>query len=93
MGNVWVLGVGGVLVRADAIVALVIGKEGLRAECATGREVLLAGAPCSTAAQLALTEVIRRAGADGRTVVIMTPAEVNSPQWRWECIEAPPDQA
>jgi hypothetical protein len=85
--SVWVRGQGDVLVRADAIVVLALGPEGLRAECGSGRAVRLTGPPCSTAVQLALLEAIQRAAADGRTVVIMPPAEVDSSQWRWECVD------
>ncbi len=84
MESVWVRGQGDVLVRADAITVLALGPEGLRAECGAGRAVRLTGTPCSTALQLGLVEAIRRAGADGRAVVIMPPAEPGSATWRWE---------
>ena len=87
MGSVWVRGQGDVLVRADAIVVLALGPEGLRAEWGAGRAVRLTGTPCSTALQLGLLEAIRRAGADGRAVVIMPPAEPGSSAWRWECVD------
>jgi hypothetical protein len=86
--SVWVRGQGDVLVRADAIMVLALGPEGLRAECGAGRAVLLTGTPCSTALQLGLLEAIRHAGADGRAVVIMPPAEPGSSTWRWECVDA-----
>jgi hypothetical protein len=85
--SVWVRGQGDVLVRADAIVVLALGPEGLRAEWGAGRAVRLTGTPCSTALQLGLLEAIRRAGADGRAVVIMPPAEPGSSAWRWECVD------
>ena len=87
MGSVWVRGQGDVLVRADAIVVLALGPEGLRAEWGAGRAVRLTGTPCSTALQLGLLEAIRRAGADGRAVVIMPPAEPGLSAWRWECVD------
>jgi hypothetical protein len=85
--SVWVQGLNDVLVRADAIVLLALGQEGLRAECGSGRAVRLTGPPCSTAMQLALLEAIQRATADGRTVIIMPPDDVDSSQWRWECVD------
>jgi hypothetical protein len=85
--SVWVRGQGDVLVRADAIVVLALGPEGLRAEWGAGRAVRLTGTPCSTALQLGLLEAIRHAGADGRAVVIMPPAEPGSSGWRWECVD------
>jgi len=85
--SVWVRGQGDVLVRADAIVVLALGPEGLRAEWGAGRAVRLTGTPCSTAQQLGLLEAIRRAGADGRAVVIMPPAEPGLSAWRWECVD------
>ena len=62
MGSVWVRAQGDVLVRADAIVVLALGPEGLRAECGAGAAVRLTGTPCSTALMLGLAEVIDRAG-------------------------------
>jgi hypothetical protein len=85
--SVWVRGQGDVLVRADAIAVLALGPEGLRAEWGAGRAVRLTGTPCSTALQLGLLEAIRRAGADGRAVVIMAPVEPGSSAWRWECVD------
>jgi hypothetical protein len=85
--SVWVRGQGDVLVRADAIVVLALGPDGLRAEWGAGRAVRLTGTPCSTALQLGLLEAIRRAGADGRAVVIVPPAEPGSSAWRWECVD------
>jgi hypothetical protein len=85
--SVWVRGQGDVLVRADAIVVLALGPEGLRAEWGAGRAVRLTGTPCSTALQLGLLEAIRRAGADGQAVVIMPPAEPGSSAWRWERVD------
>ena len=85
MGSVWVRGQGDVLVRADAIVVLALGPEGLRAECGSGRAVRLAGTPCSTALMLGLAEAIDRAGrGDSRAVIVSPPAEPGSVTWRWE---------
>jgi hypothetical protein len=42
--------------KADAIVAVVLGQDGLRAECGGERAVRLTGTPRSTAVQLALLE-------------------------------------
>jgi hypothetical protein len=70
--NVWICTAGDVLVRADSIVLIEGGVNGLHAECITGRTVLLSGSRCSTASQIALLEEIRHAGAeDRRTVVIL----------------------
>ena len=85
MGRVWVRAQSDVLVRADAIVVLALGPEGLRAECGTGAAVRLAGIPCSTALMLGLAEAIDRAGrGDSRAVIITPPAEPGSATWRWE---------
>ena len=85
MGSVWVRAQSDVLVRADAIVVLALGPEGLRAECGTGAAVRLAGTPCSTALMLGLVEAIDRAGrGDSRAVIITPPAEPGSATWRWE---------
>ena len=88
MGSVWVRGQGDVLVRADAIVVLALGPEGLRAECGTGRAVRLAGTPCSTALMLGLVTAIEHASrGDSRAVIIMPPAEPDDSTWRWECAD------
>jgi hypothetical protein len=58
VGSVWVRAHGDVLLRADAIVALALGTEGLRAECGTGAAVRLTGTPCSTALMVGVAEVI-----------------------------------
>jgi len=90
VASVWVRGQGDVLVRADAIVVLALGPEGLRAECGTGtgRAVRLTGTPCSTALMLGLVAAVERAGrGDSRAVVIMPPAEPDSATWRWECAD------
>ena len=85
MGSVWVRAQGDVLVRADAIVALALGPEGLRAECGAGPAVRLTGTPCSTALMIGLAEVIDRATArDKRAVIVTPPAEPGSAAWRWE---------
>ena|GEM_PF-6822613 len=85
MGSVWVQAQGDMLVRADAIVVLALGPEGLRAECGTGAAVRLAGTPCSTALMVGLVEAIDRAGrGDSRAVIITPPAEPGSATWRWE---------
>jgi hypothetical protein len=85
VGSVWVRAQGDVLVRADAIVVLALGPEGLRAECGTGAAVRLAGTPCSTALMLGLAEAIDRAGrGDSRAVIVTPPAEPGSAAWRWE---------
>ena len=81
-------GQGDVLVRADAIVVLALGPEGLRAEWGAGRAVRLTGTPCSTALQLGLVEAISSAGTGGgRPVVVMPPAGPGSSVWRWECVD------
>jgi hypothetical protein len=92
MAAVWVWGQDDVLVRADAIDLLAIGDDGLRAECGNRRAVRLTGTPCSTGQMLALLEVIRRAAADGRTMVIMPRGEAGSVAWRWECVDTLPDR-
>jgi hypothetical protein len=88
MTLVWIRGVGGVLVRADAVVVLEIAEDGLWAECVGGRVVRLTGTRCSETVPLALLEEIRRAGADERrAVVIRPPAEQGSLAWRCERVE------
>jgi hypothetical protein len=85
VGSVWVRAHGDVLVRADAIVVLALGPDGLRAECGTGMPVRLAGTPCSTALMVGLAEAIDRAGrGDSRAVIITPPAEPGSAIWQWE---------
>jgi hypothetical protein len=85
VGSVWVRAQGDVLVRADAIMVLALGPEGLRAECGSGAAVRLAGTPCSTALMVGLVEAIDRAGrGDSRAVIITPPAEPGSAIWRWE---------
>jgi len=84
---------GDVLVRADAIVVLALGPEGLRAECGTGAAVRLAGTPCSTALMVGLVEAIDRAGrGDSRAVIVMPPAEPGSATWRWEFADTMQDR-
>jgi hypothetical protein len=93
VGSVWVRAQGDVLVRADAIVALALGPEGLRAECGTGAAVRLTGSPCSTALMVGLAEVIDRASPrDSRAVIITPPAEPGSATWRWEFADAMQDR-
>ena len=88
MASVWVRGLGDVLVRADAIVVLALGPEGLRAECGNGRAVRLAGTPCSTALMLGLVAAIEHVGrGDSRAVIVMPPAEPDSSAWSWECAD------
>jgi hypothetical protein len=85
MGSIWVLAQGSVLVRADAIVVLALGPEGLRAECGTGPAIRLTGTPCSTAVQAGLVAAIDHAGrGDSRAVILMPPAEPDSAAWHWE---------
>lgn len=72
MSNVWIRTAGDMLIRAESLVLIEAGPNGLRAECLTGRTVLLSGSDCSTASQIVLLEEIRHAGAeDRRTVVIL----------------------
>jgi hypothetical protein len=86
--TVWIWGCDGDLVRADSIVVIASGPDGLRAECASGRAVRLTGSQGSGALQLALLEEIRRAGADDRLcVVIMPVGGEDSPGWRRECVD------
>ena len=93
MGSVWVRAQGDVLVRADAIVVLALGPEGLRAECGTGAAVRLAGTPCSTALMVGLVEAIDRAGrGDSWAVIITPPAEPGSATWRWEFADTMQDR-
>jgi hypothetical protein len=76
------------LVRADAIVVLALGQEGLRAECGSGRAVPLTGTPCSTALQLGLLAAIECASrGDSRAVIVTPPAEPDSSAWHWECVD------
>jgi hypothetical protein len=92
MAAVWIWGQDDVLVRGDAIELLALGDDGLRAEYGSRRAVRLTGTPCSTGQMLALLAVMRRAAADGRTVVIMPHGEAGSVAWRWECVDNLLDQ-
>ena len=88
MTLVWIRGVGGVLVRADAVVVLEVAEDGLWAECVGGRVVRLTGARCPETVSLALLEEIRRAGTDDRWAAVITPpAEQGSLAWRCEPVE------
>ena len=88
MTLVWIRGVGDVLVRADAVVVLGVAEDGLWAECASGRIVRLTGTRCPETVPLALLDEIRRAGADDRSAVVITPpAEQGSLAWRPELVE------
>jgi hypothetical protein len=85
---VWIRGVGGVLVRADAVVVLEVAEDGLRAECVGGRVVRLTVARCPETVPLALLEEIRRSGADDRWAVVLTPpAEQGSLAWGCERVQ------
>lgn len=85
MSAVWVRGQGGVMVRADAIIALACAPGSLNAECVTGRTVRLADSERSGALLLSLLDEIGRAGADDRfAVVIIPPDERGSAAWRRE---------
>ena len=46
MTVVWIRGLGGVFVRADAVVVLEVAEDGLWAECVSGRAVRLTGTRC-----------------------------------------------
>jgi hypothetical protein len=88
MTVVWIRGMGGVLVRADAVVVLEVAEDGLWAECVSGRVVRLTGARCPEMVPLALLEEIRRAGGDDRWAVVLTPpAEQESLAWRCERVQ------
>lgn len=85
MSAVWVRGQGGVMVRADSIIALACADGSLDAECMTGRTVRLVDSGRPGALLLALLDEIGRAGADERLpVVINPPAEQDSAAWRRE---------
>jgi hypothetical protein len=85
MGIVWIRGQDGVLIRADAIIMLASTHGSLNAECAGGRTVRLADSDCPGALQLALLDEIRRAGADDRHAMVITPpAGRDSATWRRE---------
>jgi hypothetical protein len=85
MSAVWVRGQGGVMVRADTIIALACAAGRLDAECVTGRTVRLADSERSGALLLALLDEIGRAGADDRLAVVITPpVERGSVAWRRE---------
>jgi len=82
MSAMWVRGQGGVMVRADAIIAVTCGPGSLDAECATGHIVRLADSGRPGALLLALLDEIGPAGADERlAVVISPPAERDSAAW------------
>jgi len=85
MSAVWVRGQGGVLVRADSIIALACAAGGLDADCVTGRTVRLADSERPGPLLLALLDEIRRAGADEPLAVVITPPnERGSAAWRRE---------
>jgi hypothetical protein len=82
---VWIRGQEGVLVRADCIIVLTCVSGGLHAECVNGRAVRLTDCERPGVLQLALLDEIRRAGADERLAVVITPpAERDSATWRRE---------
>jgi len=85
MSAVWVSGQGGVMVRADSIIAFACAAGGLDAECVTGRTVRLADSERPGPLLLTLLDEIGRAGADERFAVVITPlGERGSPAWRRE---------
>jgi hypothetical protein len=85
MSAVWVRGQGGILVRADSIIALACAAGGLDAECVTGRTVRLADSRLPGALLLTLLDEIGRVGADDRLAVVITPpSERDSAAWRRE---------
>lgn len=83
MSNVWIRAAGDVLVRADSIVLIEGGVNGLHAECITGRTVLLSGSRCSTASQIALLEEIGHAGAEDRRAVVILETTDGQGGVRW----------
>lgn len=85
MSAVWVRGLGGVMVRADAIIVLACAASSLDVECVNGRTVRLADSECPGVLQLALLDEIWRAGGDEPLAVVITPpAERGSAAWRRE---------
>jgi hypothetical protein len=89
MSAVWVRGHGGIMMRADSIIALACAADGLDAECVTGRTIRLADSGRPTTLALALLDEIGRAGADARLAVVITPpVELDSAAWRREYAHA-----
>lgn len=87
MDNVWVRGLGDVLIRADSIVVLAQAHDGLRAECVSGRSVRLTDSECSTDLQLALLQEIRYAGADERWAIVIMATNGSEPTWSRERVD------
>lgn len=86
--TVWVRGIGDELIRADSIVVLEQGADGLRAECISGRSVRLTDTGYSRQFQLALLEEIRQAASDERwPVVIMADTSQEAPVWTRERVD------
>jgi hypothetical protein len=87
LANVWIRTQGDVLIRADSIVLIESGPNGLLAESLTGRAILLSGSRWSAASQIALLEEIRHAEAEERRTVIILEATGSNESPRW-CREA-----
>ena len=89
MSQAWIRCVDDTLVRADAILSLRNGVDGLTAETLTGQVVKLTRRECPSTAQLALLEEIRSAEyADDRfTKVIMAVEGQGKLAWRHESVD------
>jgi hypothetical protein len=93
MDTVWIRTHADVLVHAKSIMILEDGHDGLYAECITGSRVQLTNCKCPIAAQLALLEEIRQAGADdSRAVVIMPVWKQGTLVWHREFADALADR-
>jgi hypothetical protein len=89
MHKTWIRCVDDVLVRADSVIALRNGVDGLTAETLTGRLVQLTRTDCPSTVQLALLEEIRTAEyADDRlTKVIIAVEGKGKLAWRHESVD------
>ncbi len=89
MNKAWIRCVDDALVRADSVVTLRNGVDGLTAETLTGRIVQLTRNECPSTVQLALLEEIRSAeSADDRFAkVIMAVEGRGKLAWRHESVD------
>jgi hypothetical protein len=89
MSQTWIRCVDDTLIRADSVITLRNGVDGLNAETLTGQSVKLTRTECPSTAQLALLEEIRSAEyADDRfTKVIIAVEGRGKLAWRHESVE------
>jgi hypothetical protein len=93
MDTVWIRTHDDALIRAKSITTLQNWRDGLYAECITGRRLQLTNGACPISSQLALLEEIRQAGADdSRAVVIMSVWEQDLLVWHREFADSLADR-